>query len=190
MTHTLSGLAASLVLATVGLAASAQAQTVVFGSSHARTCYEAALTGERGSRSALSSCETALEIEPLGARDWAATQVNYGILLYRAGRMDEAMRAYDRAIDRMPRLPEVWLNRGIVWLAMSDFVAAEADFTRSLELDVQDRHKAYYNRALSFDAREMYREAYEDYQRALEDRPGWELPLQELERYEVVRGSR
>lgn len=171
-------------------ASTAHAQTVVLGSSNARLCYEAALAGDRGSRQALTRCETAIDHDTLSRRDWAATHVNYGILLFRASRFDDAMSAYDRAIDLQPRMGEAWLNRGLVWLARSDYGTAEADFTQALELGLSEPHKAYYNRGLSYDSREMYPEAYADYHRALEYRPNWSLPLQELERFEVVRNSR
>ncbi len=177
---------AALGLAAIGAAG---AQTVVIGSSNARICYEAALVDGRTSRTTLSRCETALDSDHMPRRDVVATHVNYGILLHRAGRHDDALRSYDRAIAMDPGLGEAWLNRGIVLLARNDFSGAEADFNRALELEVREPHKAYYNRALSYDAREMYREAYEDYHRALSHRPNWALPLRELERFEVIRGG-
>lgn len=190
MIRTLLSITITTIVAATGLSGVASAQTLVLGSSNARLCYEAALAGDRGSRNALARCETAMETDTLSRRDLAATHVNYGILLFRASRLDDAMTAYDRAVELQPRMGEARLNRGLVWLARSDYAAAEADFTQALALGVGEPHKAYYNRALSFDAREMYREAYDDYQRALEDRPGWELPLLELQRYQVVSGSR
>lgn len=183
---------AILIAATMalpGFGASASGQTIVLGTSNARLCYEAALTDQTGRHSSLSRCESALTDEMLSRRDRVASHVNYGILLLRAGRLDEAMASLDRAIASNALLGEAWLNRGIVWLRMSEYSAAEQDFTRALSLDLSEPHKAYYSRALSYEGREMYPEAYTDYQRALELRPGWGPPLQELERYEIVRGS-
>jgi len=168
--------------------ASAAAQsTVVIGTSQARACYEAAMAGANRTGPGLERCEAALEAGQMSRRDRAATEVNMGILLVHAGRSGEAMEAYDRAIGILPGLGEAWLNRGIARLGQRDYAAAEADFTRALELGVREAHKAYYNRAMTYDARERYPEAYADFQMALELSPGWPLPLRELERYEVVR---
>lgn len=172
----------------LALPASAIAQTtVVAGTSPARACYEAAVATARGVTSGLSRCEEALESGLLSRRDRAATEVNMGIVLINAGRAEEALAAYDRAIALQPNLGEAWLNRGIGWLTQRNYEAAEADLTRALELNVRESHKAYYHRALVYDAREQYPQAYADFQLALEHSPGWRLPLQELERYEVVR---
>ncbi|MGY6532199.1 tetratricopeptide repeat protein [Glycocaulis sp.] len=183
--HLVAGLALTLTAA-----GAASAQTLVIGTSDARLCYEAALALHRNHRSDLQRCEAALQHSPLPRRDVVATHVNYGILLHRAGRPEDAMRSYNRAIQLSPGLGEVWLNRGILLMSTGDFAAAEADFTRALELGVRETHKAYYNRGLSYDSREMYPEAYADYHRALERRPNWSLPMRELERFEVVRNSR
>jgi tetratricopeptide (TPR) repeat protein len=178
----------SLAALTIMVPASAAAQsTVIIGTSQARGCYEAALGGASGAATGLARCEAALSERMMSQRDRAATEVNMGILLMQAGRTDEALAAYDRAIRILPGLGEAWLNRGIARLGQREYAAAEADFTRSLELNVREAHKAYFNRALSLDARERYSEAYADFQQALELAPGWALPLRELERYEVVR---
>ncbi|WP_429910465.1 tetratricopeptide repeat protein [Glycocaulis sp.] len=168
--------------------ASAAAQSVVtIGTSQARGCYEAAMSGTSRASTGLALCEAALAQDALSRRDRTATEVNMGILLMRDGRTHEALAAYDRAINLFPGLGEAWLNRGIARMQERDYAAAEADFTRSLELNVREAHKAYYHRALALDARELYPEAYADFQQALELEPGWNLPLRELERYEVVR---
>lgn len=174
----------------LGMFGTAGAQTIVLGSNDARLCFEAADIAGNTSRSGLQRCESALANDALNRRDTAATHVNYGILLFRAGRHEDAAGSYDRAIALRPDLGEAWHNRGIVWLATERFEAAEADFTRAIEEGFSEPHKAHFNRAVSYEARGMYSQAYADYQRALELRPGWHLPLRELERYEVVRGSR
>ncbi|MFC4725202.1 tetratricopeptide repeat protein [Glycocaulis abyssi] len=168
--------------------ASATAQSVVtIGTSQARGCYEAAMSVTSRASTGLALCEAALAQDALSRRDRAATEVNMGILLMHAGRSDEALAAYDRALGIQPQLAEAWLNRGIARFAAREYALAEADFTRSLELNIREAHKAYYHRALALDARELYPQAYADFQQALELAPGWNLPLRELERYEVVR---
>jgi tetratricopeptide (TPR) repeat protein len=174
-------------LAIIAPASAAAQSTVIVGTSQARSCYEAALAGTSRSAAGLARCEAALAGDALSRRDRAATEVNMGILLMRDGRTHEALAAYDRAIDMMPGLGEAWLNRGIARFGQREYAAAEADFTRSLDLNIREAHKAYYHRALSLDARELYPQAYADFQRALELSPEWHLPLQELERYQVVR---
>lgn len=174
-------------LAIIAPASAAAQSTVILRTSQARGCYEAALGGASGAANGLARCETALAEGAMSRRDRAATEVNMGILLMQAGRTEEALAAYDRALGIQPQLAEAWLNRGIAYLGQRQYAAAEADFTRSLELNVREAHKAYYNRALSLDARERYADAYAEFQQALQLAPGWDLPLRELERYQVVR---
>ena len=178
----------SLAVLSIIAPASASAQmTIILGTSEARACYEAARDGARHAAIGVTQCENALAGGMVSRRDRAATEVNMGILLMRAGRADEALAAYDRALGIQPQLAEAWLNRGIARFSLQEYALAEADITRSLALNVREAHKAHYHRALSYDARERYREAYADFQSALELSPGWEPPLRELERYQVVR---
>ena len=177
---------AALMLA-LPVGAAAQS-VVVLGSSDARICYNSANSDRFGRAGNISVCQRALDDQHLTRHDRAATYVNMGILLSRAGRLPEAFSAYDTAISLRSGLAEAWLNRGIARLGVRDWEEAEADFNQALALGVREPHKAYYHRALALDARERYPEAYADFQQALEIMPGWELPLQELERYQVVRG--
>ena len=167
------------------LAAQADSRTVL-GSSQARACFELAETDMDGRGASIRTCREALAGDQLSRRDRAATHVNLGILLRRAGRLDEALAAHDRAAELAPDLAEIYANRGVVHLAARRPRAAIADFDRALGLEPAEPHRVHYNRARAHEWLDDYAAAYADYQRAVELAPDWALPQRALERFEVT----
>jgi len=160
--------------------------TVVYGSSDARLCYQAAQNARIGARDVQTPCHAALAAAETSRRDRAATHVNLGILQALSGDYETAIASYEAAIEINPALPQTYLNRGLARMALGLPRAAIDDFTRVLELGEREALKALYNRARAYEQLEMYREAYDDLHRALEIRPGWEPALSELERFTVL----
>ncbi|MGE0046032.1 MAG: tetratricopeptide repeat protein, partial [Hyphomonadaceae bacterium] len=64
---------------------------------------------------------------------------------------------------------------------------AVESITRGLTLDPEEPHKAYFNRALAYEAMGNVRAAYADYRRAQELSPSWDAPQRELARYTVTQ---
>ncbi|PWE16782.1 hypothetical protein DDZ18_11330 [Marinicauda salina] len=175
-----------IALVALVLAAQAESRTVL-GSSEAQACFELAETDMDGRASSVRTCREALSGGGLSMRDRAATQVNLGILLRRAGRLDAALAAHDRAAELAPDLAEVYANRGVVHLAARRPHAAVADFNRALALEPAEPHLVRYNRARAHEWLEDYPAAYADYRRAAALAPDWDLPRIALERFEVSR---
>jgi tetratricopeptide (TPR) repeat protein len=70
-----------------------------------------------------------------------------------SGRLQEAGRAFDRAIERGAREPKVYLNRALARLQVGGLNAAQAalvDIETAIALD-PNYALAYYNRAMVFD---------------------------------------
>jgi Tfp pilus assembly protein PilF len=181
---TLLALAAGAGLLAVG-AAHAQAVTVL-GGGMAKQCSDAALSGESDLRFE-EACNTALAVEALDLRDRAGTYVNRGVLKLRRKEFGSAMFDFNRAVELKPDIGEAYVNRGAALVGSRRYAEGLADLNKALEMGVQEPEKAYYNRALAFEGLDNMKAAYFDYQKAIELKPDWEMPRQELARFTVER---
>jgi tetratricopeptide (TPR) repeat protein len=183
------GVSALAVLAAVALAAGpARAAVTVVGAGLAEACSKAAIAGG----SALSSqalCTQALNEEILTRRDRAGTFVNRGILKMRRGEMAPALADFDEAARYQPNLGDIYVNRGAALIAQHRYADGLADLNKSLALGVGEPAKAYYNRAIAYEALDDVKSAYFDYQKALELSPDWTAPRKELARFHVARSE-
>jgi tetratricopeptide (TPR) repeat protein len=175
--------AAAAFLAATG----AQAQAVtVLGGGMAKQCSDAALSGESDLRFE-EACTTALAVEMLDLRDRAGTYVNRGVLKLRRKEFASAQFDFNRAVELKPDLGEAYVNRGAALVGARRYAEGLADLNKALELGVQEPEKAYYNRALAFEGLDNMKAAYFDYQKAVELKPEWNMPRQELARFTVER---
>ena len=177
-----------LVLAALlaAVAIPASASVIVIGNNSARQCFEAADSVVAPDVEDLRRCDTAIRDEALSMRDRVATHVNRGIVQLRRNRIDLALIDFDRAIAIDPGQPESYLNKGAALMRLQDAAAALPLFTASLERNTTRPELAHYGRAIANESLGHAREAYNDYRRAAELRPGWEEPLVELRRFRVV----
>ncbi|HEX8232141.1 MAG TPA: tetratricopeptide repeat protein [Caulobacteraceae bacterium] len=177
-------------LAAAVLAAPAAAATLVVGNTQGRSCYEAAKRLERGGAAGSADfavCTDALENEALSIRNRSATFVNRGILHMSRGDYAPAYRDYSEAVRLRPNLGEAQINMGAALIGLSRMQEGIAAIDRGLQLGSKEPEKAYFNRALALERAGDFTGAYRDFQRALELRPQWELPMKELARYQVRR---
>jgi tetratricopeptide (TPR) repeat protein len=164
----------------------ANAAISVLGGRLATTCYERVADGALNAR-ALDVCNTALEEEPLTARDRAATLVNRGIIYLRRGYHDHAMADFDAAIRIRPALAEGYINRGAAFLQQENYRAAIDAFSEGINRTPEDPARAYYARAIAYEEVGDISAAYADYNRAAELSPDWSAPRSELTRFQVRR---
>jgi tetratricopeptide (TPR) repeat protein len=150
------------------VAASAQMSVSTFGATDARLCYEAALDNFEKSADV---CDKALKTAGLTIRDRTATFVNRGIVLNRAGRLDEALADFNKALESNDELAEAFLNRGNTFYLMRRYDEAIADYEASLTHDLQKSHVAWYNIGLAHEAKRDDVKARSAYQTALEINP-------------------
>ena len=87
----------------------------------------------------LHTAERELQSDSVTPRTVSAWHGQRGLLLVRAGRVDDAARHLDLAADGLPpgdpELAKVLTNRGVMALRRSDIAAAERDFTAVLAID-------------------------------------------------------
>jgi len=166
-----------------GAAAPLAHAQIVMGASQADACYRAVEAGDRGRTSTLAQCESALDDARLTQRDRAATHNNLGILFHRAGRPDEALAQFDRALAINSDHAAFWHNRGVALMGAQEFPDAVTHFTRALELDFGSPAHALYNRALSREQTGDLAGAYHDLRAALDADPGFALARDELNRF-------
>ena len=157
---------------------------VVIGESAAADCFTAARSNVV-THGDVETCRRAVQDVRLREGDRAASFVNYGIVLRRRGQLNEAILAYDRAVDLAPDLAEAFLNRGAAWAALADTDLALADLDRALALGPAEPQVALVNRALVYERRGELDAAWRDLQAALAITPDYPPALQALERYQV-----
>ena len=175
--------------ATVLTAPTAFGQVVVQGEGDAALCYNSALSGNMGSRSAVRTCTEALS-QALSRKDTAATFVNRGVLHMRADRQIEASSDYESALAIRPELTEAHINYGASLIQQG----RDAEAMKAMNAALSDREstklpEAYYNRAILHERAGDVRAAYFDLRSALELRPDWPPALTSIARFDVKRKS-
>ena len=158
----------------------------VLGGGMARDCSVAALKGESATRYE-DICTAALDHEILSLRDRAGTYVNRGVLKLRRKEFAQAQWDFNRAIETKPDLGEAYVNRGAAAVGAHRYADGLADINKAIALGIEEPEKAYYNRALAYEGLDDMKAAYFDYQKALELKPDWDQPRQELARFTVER---
>lgn len=170
----------------LAFAGASQAAVTVLGGGMARQCSEAAIGGESATKFD-DLCTMALETELLSLRDRAGTYVNRGVLKLRRKEFGPAQFDFNRAIETKPDVGEAYVNRGAAAVGARRYAEGLADINKALELGVEEPEKAYYNRALAYEGLDDMKAAYFDYRKAVELKPEWEAPKNELARFTVER---
>jgi len=158
----------------------------VLGGGLAEDCSKAAMK-DLPAQDDPALCTQALENKDLDIYDTAATYVNRGVIRLRLGDFAQAGEDFDVAVRTKPDLAEAYVNRGAVSLAQRRYADGLADTNRALKLGVREPEKAYYNRAIAYEAMNQMKAAYLDYQMALQLKPDWEDPKRQLARFTVSR---
>jgi Ca-activated chloride channel homolog len=112
-----------------------------------------------------------------------STAIEEGNARMKAGKADEALAAYDKAVAELPAEPGVHFDRGTALAALSRFDEAAEEFLRATEArDPALKAAAFYNLGNAFTKKEKYKEAIEAYKRALaldpkDERAKWNLEI-------------
>ncbi|MEM9667375.1 MAG: tetratricopeptide repeat protein [Pseudomonadota bacterium] len=167
----------------------ASAQVVILGSSLGKECFTAVTTTTMPTSTEERACTNALNSGTLEGRDLTATYVNRGIVRMRMNKFDSALADYAVAKNRRPALGAIYLNEGAALIAMGDAVGAIDSLEKSIELDTQDAHAAYFNLGLAHELNGDTSAAYYSFRKALDLRPEWERAEQELARFRIVEAE-
>jgi tetratricopeptide (TPR) repeat protein len=98
------------------------------GRALAARCWTRGLSGA-GLDLALADCDQALK------RDRNSEVMSYrGLVLYRMGRLDEAISQYGQALKAQPRLAQALYGRGLVELKKGDTTQGQADIAQASEI--------------------------------------------------------
>jgi len=150
-------------------------------------CYLAAESSVLPRSEAMQRCDDAIAEEGGNLERLVSTHVNRGILRLRRGDTNGAMRDFDEATRLNPAEPEAYLNRGNVLLRDEQVAQAIAQFDSAIERQTRRPALAHYGRAIAYEESGNLRAAYNDYRRASQLAPGWEVPRAELTRFRMVR---
>jgi tetratricopeptide (TPR) repeat protein len=179
----------AIVLGAVGIvvlaAPQAQAAITVIGNGLARNCYEEAEFGG-DTATAIETCTSALEMSALAVNERAATYINRGILKSRYDDPNGALADYNQGLQLDPNLGEGYVDRGAVQILFQHYDEALKDINTGIGMGPKKPEIAYYDRAIVDEALGNVRGAYEDYKKAVEIAPDFELAAQELTRFKVV----
>ena len=177
---------ASAAVAVMALSAPAGAVTMYAIGGPSGACYDAA-RDQRTDNQALQLCTDSLNQEMLSGAGRASTLVNRGIIYLNRGEAVRAMADFEAAIRLEPAMAEGYTNRGLLLLRQENYQGAVAEISRGLELNPVEPEKAYYNRAVAYEEMRNIRAAYNDYRRAAELAPAWNVPSEELTRFRIQR---
>ncbi len=99
----------------------------------------------------------------------------------RQNRLEEAVQAYDEAIERDPRMYEAFFNSGLVYIDMDSLAEAIAQFDRTIAIN-PSYVAAHYYRGVASELQGNLEQARRSYQQALNISPRYEAAQQALDR--------
>ena len=118
--------------------------------------------------------------DPLRSRSAAVEEGNAKM---KAGKADEALTAYDKAVAELPREPGAHFARGTALAALSRFDEAAEEFLYATEAKESAlKAAAFYNLGNAFFRKDKFAEAVEAYKRTLmldpkDERAKWNLEI-------------
>jgi tetratricopeptide (TPR) repeat protein len=181
----------AFLLAALGgmLALNASAEITVLGDGEAHACAVAAHLVSRGAKPDpryIAACNTALNFENLSLRDLAGTRVNRGVILLATLDYAAALRDFNAATGLMPNVGEAYTDRGAALIGLGRYAEGITEIDKGLTFNPGEPEKAYYNRALAYEALDDLKSAYRDFTHASELKPDWAQVQEQLARYTVV----
>lgn len=100
---------------------------------------------------------------------------NRGVAYQDQGRIEEALRDFNKALEIKPAYDRALYNRGTIYLNRNEYDRALQDFNKALEIS-PDYDKALNNRALIYLRRNQYEQALPDLNKAISIDPTYVDP--------------
>lgn len=186
MPNSLKNAICAAIIASLLIGSKANASAIVLGDTKAADCSKAAINS-RFTPLSEKLCDEALLDANIDNLDIAPTYVNRGIIRLRLGKIAGAIGDFELAISLSPKLGEAYANRGAAAILQSRFDDGINDINQGIALGLDDPAKAYFNRAIAYEALENIKSAYFDYKRASELKPNWSEPKTQLLRFSVSK---
>ena len=161
----------------------AQSVTIFGAGIYARDCFQAATMASLNlplDRASLEKCTLALDHGKLKLRDRAATYVNRGVVHVNLKQYKEALKDYNHAAGLRPDLTAIYVNKGNVYYLTHAFDEAIIEYSKSLAMNTHAAPVAYVNRGMSHEKLGLFKEATEDYRKAVELAPQWQIAKEKL----------
>jgi tetratricopeptide (TPR) repeat protein len=177
-------LAAYAILLCLGVPANAI--VIVVGNTDARDCFLIARAGNNPS-GGIAACDSALKTELLTPHDHAGTFVNRAAMKIALHQIDDAITDYTEAVSIQPNLADAYVDRAIAFIMQKRFDEAMTDVNRSIELGLTHPYMGYYNRAVVEQLSGKFKDAYLDYQKALQMEPDFMLAAERLKDFVATR---
>jgi tetratricopeptide (TPR) repeat protein len=124
---------------------------------------------------AVGALKKALDLVPDSIRD----QVNYGLALMRAGRIEEGIIELQNAQQRNPSIPHTWFNLGIAYKRASQYDKAIEQLEGMIRL-VPDESITHYNLGVLYKLRSEHERAIKHFERAAKLNPNLAGPYFQL----------
>lgn len=105
-------------------------------------------------------------IQPLKSEDWQ----RQGIAYYDAQQFDDALEAFNKAIEKDTNNPKLYYYRGLIWAQKRYYYKAIFNFNSAIRIH-PEYAQAHYNRGLVHFKLKKYRDAYHDVSRSLQIDP-------------------
>jgi tetratricopeptide (TPR) repeat protein len=96
---------------------------------------------------------------------------------------------FQDALKIKPNMGEAMIGEGVYLINMERWPAAEAAITQGLQAGTEESEKGYYFRGIARWAQDDYKGAWQDFSKASELKPAWQLPRQQLTHFQVHPGS-
>ena len=103
---------------------------------------------------------------PETAEEW----LKVGTDLFLSQRYEQAIDAYDKAIELKPEYHESWYGRGIALESWKQYEKAIASYDKAIQLK-PDYHEAWYSRGIALESWKQYEKAIASYDKAIELKP-------------------
>jgi len=143
------------------------------GPTPAETCAEGVATPGAASETLKRVCEDALEEQALSRKDRAATLANSGIVSLRLGDLEPALTRLEEAAAADPARADIAVSLAATLIRLGRADEAVDALSDIDAVTPENRHIAYYNRALAHWALDETEEAYRDFYTSAALKPGF-----------------
>ena len=113
--------------------------------------------------------------------------IDKGIELYKQGKFEEAVKAFDKAIEIDPQNAGAWRNKGLALVELEKYDEAVEAFDKAIGLNPENAN-LWYHKGLALEMQRKRNEAIPAYSKALEINPGMPKPaaLMDISRFNSV----